>query len=124
MKNTLVPMDEIGSQILYSKLYDVILAIFQEDARHRFADEYALWADEALRCFGDPTTAYTKYNETLWQFLMARGYGERFQKVFDRIMAAIKEENDEWNLSIHHIGKVEAKKLLRKDDYAKLVKSN
>lgn len=119
-----IDLNELGSQNLLSKIYDVILCAFQEDSRLRFPDDYAAWAVEAMKFFDDPQTANTRYNESFWRFLITRGYAERFQPLLDKIFADIKQENDECNLALHHLGKVEAKKLLGKDDYAKLVKAN
>lgn len=121
---TIVDLNDLGSENLLSKIYDVILSAFQEDARLRFPDDYAAWAVDAMKFFDDPQTANMRYSASLWQFLFARGYAERFQPLLDKIFADIKQENDECNLVLHHMGKIEAKKLLRKEDYAKLVKTN
>lgn len=117
-------MDEIGIQILNSEIYNLILKTFEEDARVRFPTEYKDFTERSFEAFNNPTTAHATYNEELRKFLELRGYGGRYSLLFEKIFAAIKEENNETNLALHHLGKAEAKRRLSKENYAKLVKTN
>lgn len=119
-------MNDLGAQILRSSIYDLILKTFEEDVRqpNRFPDDYASFSEWSLRFFDDPTTAHSRYNEALRKLLESKGYGARFFRLEELIQKAIKQENDETNLALHHLGKLEAKKKLSKENYAKLIKPN
>ncbi len=116
--------DELGAQILHSAIYELILKTFEEDTRCRFPVEYDDFLEHSFKAFNDPTVYRIKYNEALRKFLESRGYGSRFYRLHELLMVAVKQENDEFNLALHHLGKLEAKEKLSKENYAKLIKAN
>lgn len=119
-------MNELGAQILLTSVYDLCMKVFEEDARqlNRFPEDYREFSERSIRFFDNPTTAHSRYNESLRKFLEARGYGLRFHRLQELIHSAIKQENDECNLALHHLGKLEAKQKLSKENYERLVKTN